>query len=1010
MSKKFNLRNKSFFIFLFSVSALFLPRLEAQDSLALVALYNATDGDNWTNNTNWLVPGQALSTWFGINTNAEGEITSLSLFSNNLTGTIPPEIGNLPATLTELNLDFNDLSGGIPTEIGNLSGLESLSLVSNQLSGGIPAEIGNLSNLTTLDLAGNMLLGTIPTEIGNLSNLTRLNLRVNLLTGTIPAEIGNLENLQNLNLSTNDLSGGIPLEIFNLNNLVWLYLTHNDLSGGIPAEIGNLSNLTTLDLRVNLLTGTIPAEIGNLENLQNLDLSSNDLSGGIPAEIGNLENLQNLSFSINELSGGIPAEIGNLSNLTTLNLAANLLTGTIPVEVGNLESLQNLRLSTNDLSGEIPAEIGNLSGLESLSLSNNNLSGELPVELSNLSNLTGIYLSGNQLSGCFPISYEVFCNIDYYFSGNPGLPGGGDFASFCNDLSGACDPSLSGQVKFDENGNCANDMAETGLYGWTIKAVSGSGEYYAYSRINGLYALDLPLGNYDIEVFPPNPLWQENCTGIVNLDIVNADSIYTVDFPGSAVAFCPYLTVDISAPFLRRCFDNVYYLHYCNAGTATAENAFVEITFDSLVGVDSASVAISAQNGNTYTFDLGNLDVNQCGTVNIYTNISCDAEVGQTLCVEAHIFPDSLCAADNANWSGASVQVTGNCTGGDVVFTIENIGDENMLVPSTYIIIEDEVVLMADPETFLLGSSESMDIELAANGSTYVLQAMQVANHPGLSMPSVALEGCGTNANGTFSTGFVTQFPEDDADPFVSIDCQEVVGSWDPNDKRGFPKGYGDEHLIERGQDIEYHIRFQNTGTDTAFTVVVKDAISSDLDFTTFRPGASSHPYIVDILGDTLQFTFDHILLPDSNVNEAASHGFVKFRIGQKPNLPLGTVIENNVAIYFDFNDPVITNTTKHKIGENYFEITAVENPLFPGLEINVSPNPFDRQTIISIKNIFFGNAELSLYNTMGTLVANKIFDGNKLLLSRDGLPSGIYIFKLTVDGALAGTGRLVVQ
>ncbi len=110
MSKKFNLRNKPFFVFLFSVSALFLPRLEAQDSLALVAFYNATNGDNWTYNTNWLVPGQAISTWHGVFTNAGGEVTSLVLIDNNLTGTIPPEIGNLES-LWGLNLTNNDLSG-----------------------------------------------------------------------------------------------------------------------------------------------------------------------------------------------------------------------------------------------------------------------------------------------------------------------------------------------------------------------------------------------------------------------------------------------------------------------------------------------------------------------------------------------------------------------------------------------------------------------------------------------------------------------------------------------------------------------------------------------------------------------------------------------------------------------------------------------------------------------------------------------------------------------------------
>ena len=126
-----------------------------QDSLALVALYDGTDGANWTNNTNWLTG--PVSTWQGI-TVSNGRVTGINLNSNNLVGTIPPEIGTL-TNLTRLNLFNNQLSGVIPTEIGTLTNLTQLNLPSNQLSGAIPTEIGNLTNLGSLNLSTNQLSG-----------------------------------------------------------------------------------------------------------------------------------------------------------------------------------------------------------------------------------------------------------------------------------------------------------------------------------------------------------------------------------------------------------------------------------------------------------------------------------------------------------------------------------------------------------------------------------------------------------------------------------------------------------------------------------------------------------------------------------------------------------------------------------------------------------------------------------------------------------------------------------
>ncbi|MCP4109089.1 MAG: hypothetical protein GY749_26765, partial [Desulfobacteraceae bacterium] len=363
-----------------------------QDRLALIALYNSTDGDNWTNNTNWLTD-EALSAWYGI-TLTDGRVTKIDLPSNNLSGTIPPEIGNL-INLSDLFLTNNQLSGTIPPEIGNLVNLYNLSLSNNQLSGTIPPEIGNLTNLSYLTLLDNQLNGIIPSEIGNLVNLSGLYLATNQLTGTIPPEIGNLTNLSYLYLGSNQLSGTIPPEIGNLVNLTYLYLANTQLSGTIPPEIGNLTNLYNLYIVGTQLSGTIPPEIGNLTNLYYLYLGNNQLSGTIPPEIGNLTNLYNLYIAGTQLSGTIPPEIGNLTNLSYLCLSTNQLSGVIPPEIENLVNLTHLYLQNNQLSGTIP-EIGNLVNLSYLYIGNNQLT-DLP-DLSVLNSLDNLRIQNNEFT------------------------------------------------------------------------------------------------------------------------------------------------------------------------------------------------------------------------------------------------------------------------------------------------------------------------------------------------------------------------------------------------------------------------------------------------------------------------------------------------------------------------------------------------------------------------------------------------------------------------------------
>ena len=253
---------------------------------ALKAFYRATNGGEWWGGRTWdttTVPTsmEAFTDWYGVTVEG-GDLTSLDLNNNQLTGPIPPEIGNL-TNLQGLYLTYNELTGTIPAEIGNLTNLYWLNLLHNQFTGNIPPEIGNLTNLEDLSLSGNELTGPIPPEIGNLTNLEDLWLGGNELTGTIPKEIGNLTNLEDLWLGGfNELTGPIPPEIGNLTNLTHLRLWGNELTGPIPAEIGNLTNLQGLHLHENQLTGTIPSEIGNLTILTDVGLHKNQLTGELP--------------------------------------------------------------------------------------------------------------------------------------------------------------------------------------------------------------------------------------------------------------------------------------------------------------------------------------------------------------------------------------------------------------------------------------------------------------------------------------------------------------------------------------------------------------------------------------------------------------------------------------------------------------------------------------------------------------------------------------------------------
>lgn len=195
---------------------------------ALIAFYNATDGDHWKNNTNWC-SDKPLDEWYGVSA-SDGYVSSLDLWDNGLKGEIPAEITQL-THLGYIDLQLNSLSGEIPQDIGeHLTDLRTLNLKNNQLTGKIPASLGNCP-LYTLDLFGNNLSGEVP-DILNTPTLVEILLGRNQLTGNLP-ELG--ENVRSFNAFYNQFSGSIPASHVRVMENGEMYkVSYNNLTGTVP--------------------------------------------------------------------------------------------------------------------------------------------------------------------------------------------------------------------------------------------------------------------------------------------------------------------------------------------------------------------------------------------------------------------------------------------------------------------------------------------------------------------------------------------------------------------------------------------------------------------------------------------------------------------------------------------------------------------------------------------------------------------------------------------------------
>ncbi|GLT65847.1 hypothetical protein SLA2020_382520 [Shorea laevis] len=590
------------------------------DKLALLAIKGRITQDIHGITNSW---NESLHfcDWTGVTCSRrhKGRVTLLSLERRGLSGSIPPQIGNL-SFLRGINLAENFFQDQIPQEIGLLSRLRFLNLSNNALQGEIPGNLSFCSSLEVLNVSHNMLVGKIPNSLETLlmKRLNTLFLESNKLTGTIPKWLGNASSLVQLSLSSNGLHGSIPVELGKLLNLTILGVSENNLFGIVPPAIYNLSSLIILRLASNQLDGQIPNDLGfTLPNLQIIACGANYFTGRLPISLSNASQLEKIGFPWNNLSGPMPPNLGrlsalkwlllegnqlenmegdefsflasltNCSELSILELGQNRFKGHLPTSITNLSrKLKYLSIMLNQISGRLPDGIGNLTGLTSLKFRRNFLIGEIPNTIGKLDKLNELSIAVNQLSGTIPSSIGNLTQLSYlYLEGN----------------------NLKGEIPLSL-GNCRNllevYLSYNNITGSIPKEVISSTIITLDFSGNFLFGLlPLELGNMTNVislVLSENRLSGEipstlgNC--LMMEDLYMQDNLFMGSIPSSFGALKSLKNLDISrnnfSGQIPKYFQNLTLLHYLNLSFNKFEG---EVPYEGVFGNASAVSVVGNQ-------------------------------------------------------------------------------------------------------------------------------------------------------------------------------------------------------------------------------------------------------------------------------------------------------------------------------------------------------------------------------------------------------------------------------
>lgn len=479
--------------------------------------------------------------------------------------------------------------------------------------------------------------------------------------------------------------------------------------------------------------------------------------------------------------------------------------------------------------------------------------------------------------------------------------------------------SVSGFVWADFNNNCSADNLL--LDDVVLEFYDDNQQYFTRPAEDGLYEISLPNGVFRVNIHSPSKVWEpstcvQDLVITANGDLVLERNMYVTD-----VYECADLAVNITTPSLLPCESSTYILQYCNQGSIPTDNSVIELKMDEQLTLVGSSIPPATVSDDVVLFDVGSLNPSVCGEIEIEVILDCIADPLRTYIVSAKVQEEGYCIPGDVDWDGSDLEVEAVCLGDSVYITLKNEGLD-MTEDLLYRIVEDNVIFSIFP--VLLEQGEVYEITRPLNGSTVRVEMDQSIGHPADSAPSVTLEACVPQGQSTYSTGFVTDYPQNDSDLSVDIDCFEVSEQPEPFDEISYPSGVGDEHFIAANQAIEYKL-YVAVNPETQYKrFEIRQKLSPHLDMSTFRLDlASSDDLAYKIVEDNVIFS----IVEDNVIFSSAL--LIKYTVSPYRDLPGGTVITNTTTLYENYDLPIERTTDRFlTIADPLFDDSTLEKTI----------------------------------------------------------------------------------
>ena len=667
-------------------------------------------------------------------------------------------------------------------------------------------------------------------------------------------ELGELSDLSGLS-QLQSISGTLTINSFDLSYLQDL----QSLNSVYQLQIFNSEYSSSLDNFTDQFTFVVEITFDNCTG----DLTTNS------SLFENLTELSTLEFISCFENWNFPG-LSSLFHYTASQTSAN-------ISLPNLTFLLFLTINGDDMNYHPLPYLPLVTQLDALQLYNVNL----PDNFNNISNI------------------QVINNFDIYnliaFSGFTGLSqlstitgnftiGGSDLLTDFSDLSSLTAINGSLSISF-----CTFNSLD-GLQSLQNIGAINFEENYALDDITALNQASISFG-----------VWISNCP---NLQYCNVNSI------------CNYIAQNSDAYISNNsvgCNSTEEISSLCAAEANFTGNVFYDINCNQIQEIDEPTIPnLNIQVTPSMGVSVLYMDQGFILAAPANTDLTITTEAFNGFEASEHTINSST-TTGNLNFGLCTTSST--LEAATLLYSYDELRpgfeyDIHLCVANQASEIIDGTLTLTLPENILLSPLQTDGGTVSGNTISWVLSSIQPFQQQCFTVTSLVNIQTTLGSEASFSAVFVPSGTDINIENNTVIWETTVIGSYDPNDKQVNLTSINATSLApQESVELIYTVRFQNTGNASAINIRVEDIIEEDLDITSLQMIEASHDYSYEINGNTVIWYFDNINLPDATSNEEGSHGTFSFHINSTGNQIAGSIIENNVSIFFDFNDPVITNT-----------------------------------------------------------------------------------------------------